>query len=785
MLGGLAALVLLGALVAVFVHGRSGGDTDRTADPSPSGQTVSLLDAGAVGDGTTDDTAAVQAAFDAAVPGETVLVPKGKTFAISNVLTLSSPRVTVSGGGTLLATDEERSSLTLAADGVTLQDVTLTMAGTTRRWDAYEQQRLRLDGHTGITVRDVTVDGSAAAGVYVGGGTSDFLLDGLHVSDTRADGVHITQGAHDGKVVSPDVQSVGDDGVAVVSYRPDGDPCARIEITSPVVDGSSGGRGISVVGGSEITYSDIDVSHTYAAGVYVAAEGSYDSAGASGVTVTGGTVADANEGTDIDHGAVLVYDGAEGQDVSDVTIADLKISDTRASASRWIGLVADGDGSISDVSLLRLALDGHGPKDLFVSNDPGTTYRAEGWTRNGKDVADDDTQGEAAPSGGAVTPSGGGSPSSTGTTAASTTATADAGPTGPTVSVLDLGAAGDGHTDDTKALQAAFDNAAPGETVLLPAGRTFVQSDVLTISSPGIIVAGGGTLLAVDEQRSSLTIAANSVLFRDVTLSIASTTRRWDAYEQQRLRLDGHTGITVRNVQVTGSAAAGIYVGGGTSGFTLDGVRVSGTRADGIHMTQGAHDGRVVSPVVRDVGDDGVAVVSYAADGFPCARITVTSPVVDGSSGGRGVSVVGGSDISYSGITVRNTYAAGIYIAAEGGWNSSAVDGVQVTGGTVTNANDSTALDHGAVLVYNGTADRAVRNVTISGLTLSGLRPSASRWTGLVADSSGAISNAVLSNITLSGSGPGTPFVTNAATTTYRLTGWVRDGVQLPQQARN
>ena len=797
--GGAAVAVLAAAGIALVARdGEDGGGATRP--PQADGSTIDVMTAGAVGDGRTDDTKALQAVFDRARPGQTVLLPEGRTFAVGDVLTLSNPRVTVRGGGTLLATDEGRSSLDLAADGITLADVTLSISNTTRRWDAYEQQRLRIDGHTGITVRDVTVTGSAAAGVYVGGGTSNFLLDGVHVSGTRADGIHITQGAHDGKVVDPVVRNVGDDGVAVVSYAQDGAPCADITVQSPVVDGTDA-RGVSVVGGENITYDDITVSGTAAAGVYVAAEGSYDTAGVSGVTVHGGSVTDANTDTGTDHGAVLVYNGTQVRSVSDVRISDLELKDTRASASRWVGLVADSDkGRIADVTLTDLALDGKGPDEPFVSNQPATTFQASGWTRNGKKIsAQRDGQQPTASAGptasSPATTSGAPSteppPTATGaagsTSATAAGASADDGPgvaaSGPAVSVLDLGAAGDGVTDDTAALQAAFDAARPGETVLLPAGRTFVQSAVLTVSSPGITVAGGGTLLATDERESSLTLAADSVTLRDVTLRIQRTTKRWDAYEQQRLRLDGHSGIAVRNVTVQGSAAAGVYVGGSTSRFVLDHVTVTGTRADGVHMTQGAHDGRVVAPVVRNVGDDGVAVVSYAQDGAPCARITIQSPTVDGSSGGRGISVVGGVNIQYYGITVRNTYAAGVYIAAEGGWNTAGVSGVTVQGGSVTGANAGNDIDHGAVLVYDGTSDRAVSNVTVADLAISGTRSSVSRWVGLIADSGGAISGAVLSNLAIDGAGPATPFVSNAPSTGYRLAGWTRDGRALPPQS--
>ncbi|MCO7220220.1 glycosyl hydrolase family 28-related protein [Klenkia sp. PcliD-1-E] len=378
-----AVVVLLAAAgVTWWLVGRGSPD-EGLYDPADA---VRVEDFGAVGDGTTDDTAAVQAAFDAVQPGGAVLLGEGRTYAVSDVVTLAVRGAVLTGGGTLLATDEERSSLAVSADDVVVQDVTLTIVPTSRRFDAFEQQRLWLDGHRGVVVRDVTVQGSAAAGIYVYG-TRDFVLDGVQVSGTRADGVHITGGASDGEVLQPVVRDVGDDGVAVVSYAQDGDPCAGIRVVSPVVDGTDA-RGISVVGGTDVTYTDITVSGTAAAGVYVAAETSYDTTSVDGVRVEGGSVTDANTDQDIDHGAVLVYNGGGERVVQDVTITGLELSGTRESASRWVGLISDGGGRIEDVSLDGLSVTGAGPGALLVSNSPATTFETSGWTQDGDEVTD-------------------------------------------------------------------------------------------------------------------------------------------------------------------------------------------------------------------------------------------------------------------------------------------------------------------------------------------------------------------------------------------------------------
>lgn len=312
---------------------------------------------------------------------------------------------------------------------------------------------------------------------------------------------------------------------------------------------------------------------------------------------------------------------------------------------------------------------------------------------------------------------------------------------GRVLDVSSFGARGDGRSDDTDAVLRVFGAAREGDTVRFAAGKVFVHSRVLKLETPGVRLTGGGTLRATAEQASALQIEAPRVTVDRLTLSIASTTRRWSAPDQHKLFLGNHEGIVVRDVSIKGSAAAGVFCAGST-GFLLQRVEVSDTRADGIHMTLGSRNGRVEAPRINRSGDDGVAVVSYLQDKQPCQDITVTGPRIRTTTGGRGLSVVGGHDVSYSDIDVDGSSAAGVYLACEGGdFVTHPTTHVQVARGVITHANTNAAIDHGAVLVYSGRSGGQVADVTVADLTIRETRAGASRQIGAVVNQSGAVSN--------------------------------------------
>jgi hypothetical protein len=267
-----------------------------------------------------------------------------------------------------------------------MDHLTLRMASTTKRWDAFEQMKLRLAGHSGITVQNVTIDGSAAAGIYVGGSSHFSLIDDT-VRNTRADGIHMTGGSYDGTVTRPSVSGAGDDSVAVVSYAQDGPPCHDITITAPHSSNNTWGRAFSVVGGHDITYKDVVATGSSSAAVYIATEGApYYTASTQRISVIGGTLTNSNTNRTVDHGAVIIYAGNPGTVVDDVTISGLTITGTRSTSAADVNVRSDG-GTSSHLQISRITISG-GPADLFGTSPQvsPSSYRLTDWTANGRAV---------------------------------------------------------------------------------------------------------------------------------------------------------------------------------------------------------------------------------------------------------------------------------------------------------------------------------------------------------------------------------------------------------------
>ncbi|GAB41289.1 MULTISPECIES: right-handed parallel beta-helix repeat-containing protein [Gordonia] len=325
-----------------------------------------------------DRTQVLQKKFDALTPGSTLRLDGG-TYRHSGALKIRVPNVTITGDNTVLAaTNDLSSSVQVSANGVSISGITFNGATRGQRQTGLDQHKLVISGQND-TVRDVTINGSAAAGLFVDG-AKNFTIDRVNVSNTLADGVHITNGASGGSVSNVTTSGTGDDGVAVVSYA-NGGLCSDIKETNITVNGNRWGRGISVVGGIRISINGLNVSNTAAAGLYIASEGNpFYTHSVWQVSVASGTITSANVGTAV-QGAILVYAGNRGHGIDSVRIADVTIKSTPAKAGRDVAVLADGGAPISNISFTQIALVDSSVQP-FVTNVPRQISTTSRWSRN-------------------------------------------------------------------------------------------------------------------------------------------------------------------------------------------------------------------------------------------------------------------------------------------------------------------------------------------------------------------------------------------------------------------
>lgn len=223
-------------------------------------------------------------------------------------------------------------------------------------------------------------------------------------------------------------------------------------------------------------------------------------------------------------------------------------------------------------------------------------------------------------------------------------------------------------------------------------------------------------------------------------------------------------------MRIDGSAATGIFIER-SSDYIIEKPTVKNTRADGIHNTNASSGGRILDPVIVNVGDDCVAVVSYQGDTGTCSNIKVRGARAKNSLGGRLFTVVGGDDIEFVDCYGDGSYAAGVYVGVESAYTTRSINGVRFENVTIRNANTlgSSRPDHGALLILSERSGYTVANVTIRNLTVEGTDAAASRQSALLVSNGGTVSGILVDGADFL-SGPTTTWTTNVTDKTlYKL----------------
>jgi hypothetical protein len=253
---------------------------------------------GAVGDGTTDDTAALNAALAAAGVGGAALIPPTMTLAITSKIDLDSRGIV--GGGTITRTGGDAVINAIGARPY-LHDVTLHGPGTSAA--VYVNA-----GVTGIQIDGVTVTGTSGTPLGTAVHVNTTGVSGVLVQGCTCDWVTFGVLTDSGATDLTDVRILGNrfthvTGDAVEINHP-GDP--YVAASSVIVDGNylsageganaDSGFGVGIAGATRVVVSNnvfedcrSQALHIEDDAAHVTAVGNVISGGGDGIWIIGGT----------------------------------------------------------------------------------------------------------------------------------------------------------------------------------------------------------------------------------------------------------------------------------------------------------------------------------------------------------------------------------------------------------------------------------------------------------------------------------------------------------------
>lgn len=307
---------------------------------------------GAVVDDGVDDTDALMASVEALPPeGGVVWLPEGELDKTHRQWLITRDHVLLwaPGGRTTLFGSVEPRTAQQRADGLcgTRQQALNfreTVGGgvwglklrsdANERMSCAEDAQIVLDGVDGFEVVGVEVDGAATNAVFMWArsdavpATRRVWLEGNYFHHTWADAVHQTRGTRQTycyrNFIFNEAPSLGDDGIACVTYDVLGARCGQMEWWDNAYLGGAHGRGYAVVGGEDIRIHHNWVISSAAAGLIVASESSYSTPGSDRIVLNDNWLIDSPDGTVSNgHSAILVSgNNPAAEPIRDVAAVD-------------------------------------------------------------------------------------------------------------------------------------------------------------------------------------------------------------------------------------------------------------------------------------------------------------------------------------------------------------------------------------------------------------------------------------------------------------------------------
>lgn len=315
------------------------------------------------------------------------------------------------------------------------------------------------------------------------------------------------------------------------------------------------------------------------------------------------------------------------------------------------------------------------------------------------------------------------------------------------LSVTSYGATGNDTTDDTAALNAAISAAeSQGKVLWLPTGTYRITS---RLNVQGVTIRGAGMWYSVIQGttgKGGFFATGSNVTLADFTVS-GDVRYRDDTNFDSAIEGNFGTGSFIENVWME-HTKVGMWIDSGTDGLYAVDVRIRDTFADGVNLHANVKNTRIDQSVVRNTGDDALAMFS---DGAPVTNGAFTFDTVQTPVLANGIGIYGGTSNRATDNVISDTVTAAAGIAVGTRFNPVPLSGTTTiarntlarTGSLEPNWNSQL----GALWIYADTAD-ITTPIAVSDMTITD-----SLYAGVLMSYNRQITGPKFTNVTINGAG--------------------------------